>query len=133
MIVADARVSEFVSAQINTLIFPPFTCAGIERDGRIIAGAVFNCFTGADIEATIAGHGWTRGFIRAVGQYVYGQLGCVRMQVSTEQELVARFAERLGGKREGIMRDKFGKGRDGILIGILADEYGLVDHKAKPH
>ena len=123
MIVTDDRVARFVGARINSIIYPPFTCMGIERDGQIIGGAVFNCFTGPDVEMTVAGHGWTRRFCVAVGQYVFSQLGCVRMQVTTEQEAVASLAERLGGKREGILRDKFGTGRDGIVLGILAHEY----------
>lgn len=123
MIVTDERVARFVGAQIATIIYPPFTCMGIERDGDIIAGAVFNCYTGPDIEVTVAGHGWTRGFLKAVGQYVFGQLGCIRLQITTEQESIASVSERMGGKREGVLRDKYGRGRNGIVLGVLAGEY----------
>lgn len=123
MIVTDDRVARFVGARIGAIIYPPFTCMGLERGGEIVAGAVFNCFTGPDVEVTVAGRGWTRGFIRAVGAYVFQQLGCGRITVTTEHEAVARMAERLGGKREGVLRDKFGTGRDGIVLGILAGEY----------
>ena len=123
MIVTDDRVARFVGERVGAIIYPPFTCMGIERDGEIVAGAVFNCFTGHDVEVTVAGHGWTRGFFRAVGDYVFGQLGCVRMQVTTEQETIARVSERMGGKREGMLRNKFGRGRDGIVLGVLDTEY----------
>lgn len=123
MIVTDDRVARFVGERVGAIIFPPFTAMGIERDGEIIGGAVFNCFTGHDVEATVAGRGWTRAFFKAVGAYVFDQLGCVRMQFTTDQETVAALAERLGGKREGVLRDKFGHGRDGIVIGVLAQEY----------
>lgn len=123
MIVTDDRVARFVGERVGAIIYPPFTCMGIERDGEIVAGAVFNCFTGHDVEVTVAGHGWTRGFFRAVGDYVFGQLGCVRMQVTTEQETIARVSERMGGKREGVLRNKFGRGRDGIVLGVLDTEY----------
>lgn len=123
MIVTDDRVARFVGERVGAIIYPPFTCMGIERDGEIVAGAVFNCFTGHDVEVTVAGHGWTRGFFRAVGDYVFGQLGCVRMQVTTEQETIARVSERMGGKREGLLRNKFGRGRDGIVLGVLDTEY----------
>lgn len=125
MIVTGDRVAAFVGARIDAIIYPPFTAMGIERRGELIAGAVFNCFTGHDIEVTVAGHGWTRGFIQAVGDYVYRQMGCVRMQITTEHQFVAHLAERLGGKREGILRDKFGRGKNGILVGILAEEFCL--------
>ena len=123
MIVTDDRVARFIGERVGAIIYPPFTCMGIERDGEIVAGAVFNCFTGHDVEVTVAGHGWTRGFFRAVGDYVFGQLGCVRMQVTTEQETIARVSERMGGKREGMLRNKFGRGRDGIVLGVLDTEY----------
>ena len=123
MIVTDDRVARFVGERVGAIIYPPFTCMGIERDGEIVAGAVFNCFTGHDVEVTVAGHGWTRGFFRAVGDYVFGQLGCVRMQVTTEQETIARVSERMGGKREGVLWNKFGRGRDGIVLGVLDTEY----------
>lgn len=119
----DDRVARFVGAHINAIIYPPFTCMGIERDGQIIGGVVFNCFTGHDLEVTVAGTGWTRGFFKAVGEYVFRQLGCIRMQITTEQEAIARVSERMGGRREGVLRDKFGRGRDGIVIGVLEQEY----------
>jgi len=123
MIVTDARVPKFVGERVGSIIYPPFTAMGLERGGKIVAGVVFNCFTGASVELTVAGKGWDRGFFKAIGRYVFDQLGCVRMEFTTEQEDVAGLAERLGGKREGILRDKFGKGRDGIVIGVLAKEY----------
>lgn len=122
MIVTDNRVARFVGERIGSVIYPPFTAIGIERDGEIVAGAVFNCFTGHDVEITVAGTGWTRAFFRAVASYVFDQLGCVRLQLTTESEDTARLAERLGGVREGILRDKFGAGRDGIVLGILRGE-----------
>ena len=123
MIVTDERVARFVGGQIGSIIYPPFTAMGVERGGEVIGGAVFNCYTGPDIELTLAGKVWSRSFLREVGAYAFDQLGCVRVQMTTEQEKVAQYAERLGGKREGVLRDKFGKGRDGILVGVLEQEY----------
>jgi len=123
VIVTDNRVAKFVGDRVGAIIYPPFTCMGIERDGEITVGVVFNCFTGHDVEITVAGSDWSRDFLRAVGRYVYDQLGCVRMQITTEQENIASVSERMGGKREGVLRDKFGKGRDGIVLGILEQEY----------
>ena len=122
-IATDERVARFISERLGTALCPPYTVAGIERDGEIIAGALFNQFEGANVHVSIAGTDWTRGFIKAVGQYVYGQLGCLRMTITTEQDAVAKYATRLGGQVEGNMRDYFGEGRDAWLIGILRDEW----------
>lgn len=96
---------------------------GIEKRGEVVAGALFNHFEGADVHVTIAGKGWTPSFVRAVGTYVYDQLGCERMTAVTACERVARYAERLGGKVEGRLRSHFGPGKDGILVGILRGEW----------
>lgn len=121
--VGDERVARFVGQQVNRIVYPPFTAIGTEVDGEIVNGAVFNCFTGPSCHVTIAGHGWTRGFLAEVGHYVFGTLKCERITVITEQPKVVRIAERLGGQVEGLLRNEFGKGRDGILVGILASEY----------
>lgn len=123
MIVTDERVARFVGSQVNRTIFPPFTAMGIERNGQVIGGVVFNCFTGHDVHVTVAGQGWTKGFLADVGQYVFGTLKCARMTIITEKPNVIRIAERLGGEIEGMMRDYFGKDRPAFLIGILKDEY----------
>jgi hypothetical protein len=123
LIVGDERVARFVSSQLGTAITPPYRCLGTERDGRIINGAIFHCFEGPNIHVTVAGTGWTKGFIEAVGLYVFTQLGCLRMTVTTERDEVVKLACRLGGQVEGLMRDQFGPGRDGWIVGILRDEW----------
>jgi len=129
MIVDDERVARFVGERIERRICPPYTLMGIERDGEIVAGVVFNGFTRNGVDVTVAGTGWTKGFIRAVGQYVFRGLGCLRMSVLTEQPGVVRFAERLGGRVEGLLRNEFGEGRDGYLVGILREEWKFHDEK----
>lgn len=123
MIVRDSRVADFVGKKTGVIFSPPFTCLGIEKDGEIIGGAVFNIFEGADIHLSAAGRGWTRGFLAEVGHYVYTVIGCERMTVITENPEVVRLAEKLGGAIEGCLRSHFGPGRDAFIVGILRDEY----------
>lgn len=123
MIATDDRVALFVAQQTGTRIIPPYTAMGIDIGGEIIGGAIFNHFTGADLHLTAAGHGWTRGFLADVGEYVFHQLGCVRMTAITEQPKVVRLAERLGGEVEGLMRNHFGTGRDAFVIGFLKQDW----------
>lgn len=123
IIVTDERVAAFVGERVGAPIIPPFTAAGIEREGAIIAGVVFNGWTGPDVDVTVAGRGFTKGFLAEVGKYVFGQLGCLRMTIITEQPKIVRIAERLGGQVEGLLRSHFGAGRDGFIVGILRDDY----------
>lgn len=123
MIVTDERVSAFVSSMVGKSFVAPFTAMGIERDGEIIGGVVFNVFEGADLHVTVAGSGFNRGFLAEVGDYVFQQLGCERMSILTEQPRIVRSAERLGGQLEGLLRNHFGRGRDGFIVGILRDDW----------
>lgn len=130
MIVADERVARFVSERLNFALCPPYSVVGMERDGKIIAGVLINHFEGHDCHISVAGTGWTRSFLEAVGEYVFEGLGCLRMTFITEQPHVISLAERLGGKIEGCMRDHFGECRDGIIIGCLRNEwkYRTIKH-----
>lgn len=102
---------------------PPLTCMGLEKDGEIIGGVVFNIFEGPDIHISVAGSGWSKGFLAEVGHYVYTVLGCERMTVITEKTETVRLAEKLGGQVEGLMRNHFGAGRNAFIVGILKSEY----------
>lgn len=119
MIVSSERVARFVSGITGASFCPPYTTMGLMRGQDIVAGVIFNQFEGPNVHVTIAGTGWTAGFVKAVGEYVFDQLGCLRMTVTTEQERVADYALRLGGEVEGRMKDYYGEGRDAILVGIL--------------
>lgn len=123
MIVSNDRVAAFVAKTCGRQIVPPYTAVGIERDGEIVSGAVFNHWTGHDIHVTVAGSVWTRGILADVGAYVFGKMGCGRMTIVTEQPKVVRLAEKLGGQVEGLMRDHFGKDRPGYVVGVLKDDY----------
>lgn len=125
MIVTDDRVARFVGERCGTIIYPPFTAMGIERNGEVTAGVVFNCFTGSDIAVTVAGGPFNRGFIVAVGRYVFGKLGCLRMSITTEKPEVIDIAQRLGAQTEGLKRNHFGKGRDGTILGILREDWNF--------
>jgi len=123
MIVTDERAARFISERLGYSPCPPYSVMGIEHEGEIIGAVLFNQFEGAGVHVSAAGKGWTLPFMRALGDYVYRQLGCERMTLTTECEAVARYAERLGGKREGIIRSQFGPARDGIIVGVLKSEY----------
>lgn len=122
-VVTDERVVAFISEKLGTRFIPPYTTIGIERDGEIIAGALFNCFEGADVHMSVAGHGWTKGFLADVGHYAFDVLNCERITTLTEQTKVVRLAERLGGQVEGLLRNHFAKGRDAFIVGFLRDEW----------
>lgn len=119
----DPRIPAFLERHLGVAFFPPFTTMGIEKDGEIIGGVLFNIYTGHDIHVSLAGSGWTRSFLRYVGQYLYDQLCVERFTAITEKQNVVDIVYRLGGRKEGVIRNHFGFGRDGIILGVLRDEY----------
>jgi len=127
MIVADDRVAHFVGGKVGEVFQPPYACLGVEHDGDIVAGIVFNVWTGPDVQLTIAAEkgALSRRFLRRVGHYITNELGCIRATIETEQPHVVEMALRMGGKVEGVKRDLFGHGRDGTVIGVLKRDWFL--------
>lgn len=123
LIVTDERVARFISEASGHSFCPPYSVMGIERDGKVIAGALFNQFEGANVHVSTVGKGWTKGFLKAVGVYVFDQLGCERMTFTASEPAVVEYALRLGGKVEGVMRSHFAKGVDATIVGVLRNEW----------
>lgn len=104
---------------------PWFECIGLERDGNIVAVAVFNDYTGDNIELTVASEGrWAfRGVIRRALHYAFREQGCKRItaHIRPSNERALSAARRVGFKDEGRARRWFGN-EDAIILGLLPDE-----------
>lgn len=125
MIITGGAVAEYVAGRIGTVFEPPYTALGVAHEGCVVAGVVFNCWTGPDVQLSIAAEpgALSRRFLRRCGLYVTKELGCIRSTVITEQRAVVRLVERMGGKVEGTLRSHFGRGRDGVVVGILQEDW----------
>lgn len=121
----DSRVPLYVGEKVGTVFCPPLVALGVEENGVIIGGVVLNCFTGNDIEMSIAGETrtWSRPFIQRVRDYIFDELGCERVSITTKNQKVIELAYRLGAQTEGRKRNHFGKGEDAVILGILRDEW----------
>ncbi len=123
MIVTDERVARFVSEKTAKAFCPPYTVIGWEDDGEITCGFLFNVFEGSDCHVSVAGNKFPRALMKAIGDYAFNQLSALRCTVITEQKKVVELTERVGGVREGVLRNHFGKDRDGVIIGVLKEDY----------
>ena len=119
MIVTEEYVAQFVSQRIGVALCPPYTCMGFKKDGLLMGGVIFNGWEARNVHVTVAGSGWTRSFIKAVGEYVFGQMDCLRMTVTTAQQEVAEYGQRLGGMIEAEMEDYYGEGQTAMQVGVL--------------
>ena len=116
-------VADFVYNIFGRKPTPPYVAIGTEIDGVIVNGVIINVWTGFDAHVTIGGKKWTKGLLAVIHHYAYQSLGCIRLTVITEQSSIVRYAERLGGEVEGLLRNQFGPGRDGVLVGILKEDW----------
>lgn len=122
-------VSHFVSEHIpgKDEFSPTDPNIGMLKDGKLIAGVVFNNYCGSSICMHVASteKGWlNREFLRACFRYPFHQLKVNRITalVRTDNLDALRFDEHLGFKREGLIRRGDDDGCDLHLLGMLPDE-----------
>jgi len=108
---------------------------GLEEDGELIAGVVFNWYTGPSISMHVAaepGRRWlNRDFLYRCFAYPFLQLKCNRVTglVRVDNLDAQRFDEHLGFVREGLIRQGADDKTDFVLYGMLKDECRWLELK----
>ena len=127
-------VSKFVSDNIpgDDEFSPDDPNIGLLKDGKLIAGVVFNNYCKSSICMHVAAteRGWlNKEFLRACFRYPFKQLKCARVTglVRTDNKDAQRFDEHLGFKREGLIRKGDDDGCDLIIYGMLKEECRWLD------
>jgi len=127
-------VAAWVASRIRDMREPPradYEAIGVVRGGEIIGGVIYAEFRViADGEHDIRMHcagepGWlTRKTLAVFFGYPFGQLGCIRITATTARanKRALDMNRRLGFQIEGCLRDGYGAGRDGLLLGMLRRE-----------
>ncbi|MEN6403629.1 MAG: GNAT family protein [Armatimonadia bacterium] len=123
------RVLAWVGERVDEPDFGPGSQAvGLEKDGELISGVVYNMYTKASIcmhVAAVPGRRWmTREYLWRAFAYPFLQLRCNRVTglVRVDNFDAQRFNEHLGFKREGLLRKACTDGTDMILYGMLREE-----------
>lgn len=106
-----------------------YTIWGWEEDNKITGIAVFDMYTGANINVHIHGKNITRKKIRQAYSYVFEQLKCARMTatISRANKDFIRLIERFGFVYECTLSDFYGDpaSPEDCLIYKLTREKGL--------
>lgn len=124
----DQEVIDWVGPRIDEDNFGSATAIGLEEDGILIAGVVYNMYTEASICMHVAaepGKRWmTRDFLFRAFAYPFLQLKCNRVTglVRIDNIEARRFDEHLGFVQEGVIRKGATDGTDMILYGMLKEE-----------
>lgn len=124
----DARVAQWVGDLVGENYAAGSAAIGLEQDGELIAGVVFDLYTGPSISmhvAAVPGKRWmTKDFLWRCFAYPFLQLQCNRITglVRADNLVAQKFDEHLGFKREGLLRKAAADGTDYVLYGMLREE-----------
>ena len=122
--------------------FQPCSSIGVMRGGQLVAGIIFNNFRkkSRDIHLTVAAenkHWMSRQTLRVVFNYVFNQLGCIRLTVviAKKNKRARKLALGLGFQYEGKLRKGIDGLEDAVIYGMLHNEcrwLGEKNGKQKP-
>ena len=123
---ADEYLKTWVSKQIGIDGFGPSVAIGVQRDGEIIAAAVYHDLRKGQIEASIASTSlrWaSRSVLHALFAYPFKQVGATRLlvQCSEANEKTMKIVKQLGFTEEGRLRQLYAP-HDAVLWGMLKEE-----------
>ena len=97
-LVDGPRVGEWVAAQTGGQFRSDAVAIGLEKNGEVVAGAIFDSFNGASVVAHVAAQSVNREWLHAIHWYAFEQLrvNCVIGIVSSDNEKALRFDTHLG-------------------------------------
>jgi RimJ/RimL family protein N-acetyltransferase len=128
----DERIIRWVGEKVDEDEFGKAVGIGLEEDGELIAGVVFNMYTGPSISmhvAAVPGRRWmTKEYLFRCFAYPFLQLNCRRITglVRADNFVAQKFDEHLGFRREGLLREACDDGTDMILYGMLKNECRFI-------
>lgn len=127
----DLEVARFVIERVDGLNsledLGNFKGWGFCQNGKLLAGMLFNCFNGHDINMHLASDSprWcTKNALKLIAHQVYNRWGCERMTalVGRKNKRCRKFVEGIGFKLEGVKRKGAGPASDLCIYGMLKNE-----------
>jgi len=120
----DLRVARWAGEWFGIVFVPPCKAIGFLKGGELVGAAIFNGYTGNDIELTFIGHGLlSRRTLRLLAQWAFVAHPCVRATARTRADNTEAIAAltRGGFVQEGRLRKHFGN-CDALVFGILKED-----------
>ncbi len=122
------RVYAFVNAHTPVELSSGMKNLGLERDGELVAGVLYDGFTGSNIWMHVAAEPsrrWmTREYLRYCFYYPFVELGVRRIsgQVAAGNARARAFDEHLGFRHEATLRGAGPDGDDLLIYVMWRDE-----------
>lgn len=125
-LIENEAIAGFIEQKLQIKISPPYTAFGfVSDDDRPMCAALFNDFSGANIEMTIYAEpgGISRQVLRYLANYVFVKNGCRRLTVRTKKrnKRVLQLAPRYGFKYECIAKHYFADD-DAVIFRMLRED-----------
>lgn len=129
-IVSDpARVWEYLHSKgVVSTVTSGCKGLGLERDGELVAGALFEGYNGVNMWVHLAGDDskrWmTKAYLHTCFDYVFNTAGCKRLsgQVEANNWQARRFDEHIGFSQEAVLKGAASDGGDVILYVMWRDQ-----------
>lgn len=123
--VAERTGCEFQDGMFQAL-------AILDNENQFVGGVVVTDFRGHDCTVSLASENpmaWADSVKRGVFDYIFNQLGCVRVTGITKKgnRKARAFMESLGFQLEGNLRLGFDGIKDALVYGLLARECRYLD------
>ena len=119
------RVMQFVAARTGGEAYCDYAALGLEQDGELVAGTVYNHRAHSNIWTHIAvDGGLAPAFICAGFRYPFIQLGCqsIAGAIRADNATSLALADRLGYMRRGLLPGACEDGADLIIVGMRKSE-----------
>lgn len=130
------RVTKYVAHLVGEDEFlKPCAAIGLEKNGELIAGVVYDCFTGNSVSMHVASDkskNWMiSSYLYFCFAYPFIALKCNRVTGLVQENNIdaLNFDLKLGFKQEGRLRAACSDGSDIIVLGMLKDECRFLQDK----
>jgi RimJ/RimL family protein N-acetyltransferase len=132
---ADEMVAAMVKSRIPHMKdqeWGPCTAFGVVQSDKLVGGVVYHCFRKFDIcfGAAFDTHTWAKpATLRALFDYPFNQLGCVRVTAITgrKNKPARKMLEHVGFKLEGVARRALDGINDGYVYGLLKEDCRWIE------
>lgn len=133
-IISDpARVYDFVSRLMPLNVVAGMKGLGLERDGELVAGVIYEGYNGQNVwmhVAAVPGRRWlNKEYLRYCFEYPFVELGCRRVSGYVEARNLdaRRFDEHLGFQQEAVLRGAASDGGDVILYVMWREDCRFLE------
>jgi RimJ/RimL family protein N-acetyltransferase len=137
-----ARVWAYVSDRIPVPVVAGMKGLGLERDGELVAGVIYEGFNGVNVWMHVAaspGRRWmNKEYLRYCFHYPFVEMGVQRVSgaVDASNLEARRFDEHLGFKQEAVLKGAAADGGDVILYVMRPEDCRFLartEHESLAH